>query len=150
MFGNDLYVALTLGIILSLIFAEKTGVVPSGMIVPGYLALVVDRPIFLLIVLAISLLSYLIVTLVISKVVILYGRRKFAAMLIVGMILKLLLDYTYPVLPFEIFEFRGIGVIVPGIMANTYGKQGVPITLAATGIVTLSTYLLLLLYQVLV
>ena len=48
MFGSDLYIALVLGVTLSLIFTEKTGVLPAGLIVPGYLALVFDQPITIL------------------------------------------------------------------------------------------------------
>ncbi|GGE83462.1 poly-gamma-glutamate biosynthesis protein PgsC [Priestia taiwanensis] len=132
MFGSDLYVALVLGVVLSLIFAEKTGVVPAGLVVPGYLALIFNQPIFMLIVLLISIATYLLVVHVIAKWVILYGRRKFAAMLITGICLKLTFDYFYPVMPFEIFEFRGIGVIVPGLIANTIQKQGISLTLGST------------------
>lgn len=53
-------------------------------------------------------------------------------MLITGICLKLILDFFYPVMPFEIFEFRGIGVIVPGLIANTIQKQGMPFTLGST------------------
>jgi len=146
-FGSDLYVALAIGVIVSLIFAERTGIVPAGLVVPGYLALVLDQPVFVLLILFISLVTYFVVTYGIARVVILYGRRKFSAMLIVGMVVKLVLDYFYPVIPFEIFEFRGIGIIVPGIIANTIQRQGVPVTLISTGFVTLVTFVLLLLYQ---
>ncbi|MGN7175661.1 poly-gamma-glutamate biosynthesis protein PgsC [Cytobacillus sp. SAFR-174] len=132
MFGADLYVALVLGVTLSLIFTEKTGVLPAGLVVPGYLALVFNQPVFMVVVLLISILTYLIVTHGIGRWVILYGRRKFAAMLITGICLKLILDYFYPIMPFEIFEFRGIGVIVPGLIANTIQKQGMPLTLGST------------------
>lgn len=132
MFGADLYVALVLGVTLSLIFTEKTGVLPAGLVVPGYLALVFNQPVFMIVVLLISILTYLIVTHGIGRWVILYGRRKFAAMLITGICLKLILDYFYPAMPFEIFEFRGIGVIVPGLIANTIQKQGMPLTLGST------------------
>ncbi|MCM3708365.1 MULTISPECIES: poly-gamma-glutamate biosynthesis protein PgsC [Cytobacillus] len=132
MFGADLYVALVLGVTLSLIFTEKTGVLPAGLVVPGYLALVFNQPVFMVVVLLISILTYLIVTHGIGRWVILYGRRKFAAMLITGICLKLVLDYFYPVMPFEIFEFRGIGIIVPGLIANTIQKQGMPLTLGST------------------
>lgn len=124
MFGSDLYIALVLGVILSLLFSEKTGIVPAGLVVPGYLALVFDQPIFIAVIFGISLLTYVIVTYGLSRIMLLYGRRKFAAMLSVGIVLKLLLDYAYPMLPFEILEFRGIGVIVPGLIANTIQKQG--------------------------
>ncbi|MGE1166008.1 poly-gamma-glutamate biosynthesis protein PgsC [Peribacillus simplex] len=132
MFGSDLYVALVLGVTLSLIFSEKTGVVPAGLIVPGYLALVFDQWEIMLVILVISVVTYLIVTHGLSKWVILYGRRKFAAMMVTGICLKLLLDLVYPVMPFEIFEFRGIGIIVPGLIANTIQRQGMPLTLGST------------------
>ncbi|WP_110112177.1 poly-gamma-glutamate biosynthesis protein PgsC [Bacillus sp. CGMCC 1.16541] len=132
MFGSDLYIALVLGVALSLIFTEKTGVLPAGLIVPGYLALVFDQPVFMLVVLLISMLTYVIVVYGISKFMILYGRRKFAAMLITGMCLKLIFDYAYPIVPFEMFELRGIGIIVPGLIANAMQKQGLPLTVGST------------------
>ncbi|MBN8235200.1 poly-gamma-glutamate biosynthesis protein PgsC [Halobacillus kuroshimensis] len=146
MFGSDLYISLVLGIILSLIFAEKTGVLPAGLVVPGYLALVFDQPIFIAVVFFISLLTYVIVTFGVSKFTILYGRRKFAAMLSVGIVLKLLFDFLYPVVPFEIMEFRGIGVIVPGLIANTMQKQGLVVTTASTLLLSGLTFLIMTIY----
>ncbi|TXL66717.1 poly-gamma-glutamate biosynthesis protein PgsC [Cerasibacillus terrae] len=150
MFGTDLYIALVLGVILSLIFAEKTGIIPAGLVVPGYLALVFDQPVFMLVILLISLLTYIIVQHGIMRFVILYGRRKFSAMLIVGIMLKLVFDYFYPVIPFEILEFRGIGVIVPGIIANTIQKQGVVVTLSSTIVLSGLTYGLLAVYHLVI
>lgn len=132
MFGSDLYIALVLGVTLSLIYTEKTGILPSGLVVAGYLSLIFNQPVFMLLVLLISILTYLIVTHGIARFTILYGRRKFAAMLITGICLKLIFDYLYPVMPFEVYEFRGIGVIVPGLIANTIQKQGMPLTIGST------------------
>src|SRR5690625_4783234 len=146
MFGSDLYIALVLGVILSLLFAEKTGIVPAGMVVPGYLALVFDQPIFVAVIFFISLLTYVIVTYGISRITLLYGRRKFAAMLATGIVLKLILHYTYPILPFEIMEFRGIGVIVPGLIANTIQKQGAIITIGSTLLLSGLTFIILSVY----
>ncbi len=146
MFGSDLYIALVLGVILSLLFAEKTGIVPAGMVVPGYLALVFDQPIFVAVIFFISLLTYVIVTFGLSRITLLYGRRKFAAMLATGIVLKLILDYTYPILPFEILEFRGIGVIVPGLIANTIQKQGAIITIGSTLLLSALTFIILSVY----
>lgn len=146
MFGSDLYIALVLGVILSLLFSEKTGIVPAGMVVPGYFALIFDQPIFIAVIFGISLLTYVIVTYGISRFTLLYGRRKFAAMMTVGIVLKLVLDYTYPVLPFEILEFRGIGVIVPGLIANTIQKQGAIITIGSTFLLSALTFVILSVY----
>ncbi len=146
MFGTDLYIALVLGIVLSLLFSERTGIIPAGLVVPGYIALIFDQPIFVAVIIFISLLTYFIVVHVIGKFTILYGRRKFSAMLIVGITLKLILDYFYPVMPFEILEFRGIGVIVPGLIANTIERQGVVVTVGTTILLSALTFIILSLY----
>lgn len=147
MIGSELYFSLFVGIVLSLIFAEKFGINPAGLVVPGYLALIFDQPIMLLSVLIISCLTFFIVNNGISKWVILYGRRKFAAMILTGMVLKFIFDLIYPLTPFEMVEVSGIGVVIPGIIANTIQKQGVVITLSSTMLLTCITYVILFLYS---
>ena len=101
----------------------------------------------LLSVLIISCLTYFIVSNCISKWVILYGRRKFAAMILTGMVIKFIFDLLYPLTPFEMVEVSGIGVVIPGIIANTIQKQGVVITLSTTMLLTCITYIILFLYS---
>ncbi len=148
MFGTDLYIAIVLGVVLSLIYAEKTGIVPSGLVVPGYLALVFDQVYFVLVVGVISLCTYLIVTQGLERITVLYGRRKFAAMLTVGILLKLGFDFL-ALTPFIVLELRGIGVIVPGLIANTIAKQGVLPTFASTFLLSAVTFGFLTVYQLL-
>ena len=147
MIGSELYFSLFVGVILSLIFSEKFGINPAGLVVPGYLALIFDQPIMLLSVLIISCLTYFIVNNGISNWVILYGRRKFAAMILTGMVLKFIFDLIYPLTPFDMVEVSGIGVVIPGIIANTVQKQGVVITLSTTMLLTCITYVILFLYS---
>ena len=147
MIGSELYFSLFVCVVLSLIFAEKFGINPAGLVVPGYLALIFDQPIMLLSVLIISCLTYFIVSNGISKWVILYGRRKFAAMILTGMVIKFIFDLLYPLTPFEMVEVSGIGVVIPGIIANTIQKQGVVITLSTTMLLTCITYIILFLYS---
>ena len=147
MIGSELYFSLFVGVVLSLVFAEKFGINPAGLVVPGYLALIFDQPIMLLSVLIISCLTYFIVSNGISKWVILYGRRKFAAMILTGMVIKFIFDLLYPLTPFEMVEVSGIGVVIPGIIANTIQKQGVVITLSTTMLLTCITYIILFLYS---
>ncbi|MBL7564708.1 poly-gamma-glutamate biosynthesis protein PgsC [Staphylococcus saccharolyticus] len=147
MIGSELYFSLFVGVVLSLIFAEKFGINPAGLVVPGYLALIFDQPVMLLSVLIISCLTFFIVNNGISKWVILYGRRKFAAMILTGMVLKFIFDLLYPLTPFEMVEVSGIGVVIPGIIANTIQKQGVVITLSTTMLLTCITYVILFLYS---
>ena len=147
MIGSELYFSLFVGVVLSLIFAEKFGINPAGLVVPGYLALIFDQPIMLLSVLIISCLTFFIVNNGISKWVILYGRRKFAAMILTGMVLKFIFDLIYPLTPFEMVEVSGIGVVIPGIIAKKKKKQGVVITLSSTMLLTCITYVILFLYS---
>lgn len=147
MVGSELYFSLFVGIVLSLIFAEKFGINPAGLVVPGYLALIFDQPIMLLSVLIISCLTYFIVAHDISKVALLYGRRKFAAMILTGMIIKFVFDLIYPLTPFEVVQISGIGIVIPGIIANTIQKQGTITTLASCMLLTCITYVVLFAYS---
>lgn len=147
MVGSELYFSLFVGIVLSLIFAEKFGINPAGLVVPGYLALIFDQPIMLLSVLIISCLTYFIVAHGISKVALLYGRRKFSAMILTGMIIKFVFDLIYPLTPFEVVQISGIGIVIPGIIANTIQKQGTITTLASCMLLTCITYVVLFAYS---
>src|SRR5699024_12722125 len=108
-----------------------------------FFILIFSLSMFIFVLFFVSFLTYLIVHFGIRRVIILYGRRKFAAMLIVGITLKMILDFFYPVMPFEILEFRGIGVIVPGLIANTMEKQGTVITIGSTLLLGGLTFIIL-------
>lgn len=142
MFGTELYLSLLVGVVVSLVYAERTGVLPAGLVVPGYLALVIDQYLFVSIIFLLSFLTFLVVDQGLARFVILYGRRRFVAMLAVGVVLKLVFDFLYPNLPFEVYEFRGIGVIVPGLIANAIHRQGVPHTVVSTVLLSCLTYLI--------
>ena len=127
MISTDLYVAIILGLTLSLLFAEKFGINPGGLVVPGYLALTSLIAIFLL-----SLLTYIIVEFGLNKFIILYGRRRFLAMLMVCMVLKILLDVFNVSMGMSLGILNGVGVVIPGLIANCYYKQGIKLTTLST------------------
>lgn len=143
MYLTDLYLSLILGLTIGLIFTEITGIIPGGIIVPGYLALMLDQPITVLIVAIISMLTFLIVKFILPKFIILYGRRRFVAVIFISVFLKLIFEYIYPLLPFEIYEFRGIGVLVPALIANGFLKQGLKLTTVSTFLITLPVFLIM-------
>src|SRR5690625_4958709 len=95
----------------------------------------------------ISILTFLIVTQLIGIVTVLYGRRKFAAMLIVGIVLKMGMDYLYPLTAFPMMELRGIGIIVPGLIANSIHKQGVLPTFSSTFIIAFFTFAIITIFH---
>jgi gamma-polyglutamate biosynthesis protein CapC len=142
MFGTELYLSLVVGVFLSIIYAERTGVIPAGLIVPGYIALVFDQVLFVAAIFLLSFITFLVVNKVVARFVILFGRRRFVAMLSMGIVLKLAFDAVYPIMPFEVYEFRGIGVIVPGLIAAAIHRQGVPHTVFSTLLLSGATFLI--------
>lgn len=131
---------LILGVIFSLLFTEITGVLPAGLVVPGYLALLIKQPQAIFLTFFISILTYLIVYFGVSKVTILYGKRKFAAMITVTIVLQFII---HAILPFDysnIFGLAAVGIVVPGLLANTIQRQGLATTFLSTGLLSAVTY----------
>lgn len=140
MIDANITVALIIGVVLSLLFAEKTGIVPAGLVVPGYLALTITEPAYFVSIFLVSFVTYLIVMKGLSRYMILYGRRKFSMMLIVGIAIKLIFDYTVPMDEIQVTSIQEIGIIVPGIIANTIQRQGVMPTVATTLLLSAATF----------
>ena len=134
------YLAIVIGTVLSLIVDEVFGIQCGGYIVPGYLAMLCDDIACVLIVFALSLITYLIINYVLPKFMILFGKRKFAVSLIVSIILKLATEMLFPMIPFASVTFRGVGAITPSLLANSYSRQGIIYTIPATLIVTYITF----------
>lgn len=128
---TDFYIALIVGLTISLLVEELIGISCGGMIVPGYLAMVCDDLKIMLIIFIISLLTYLIIEFVLPRFVILFGKRKFVATLVVALVLKLIVELCFPLLPVASVAFRGVGVITPGLIANSYAKQSIKFTIPA-------------------
>lgn len=147
MFGTDLYIALVIGLILSLIFIEKTGFTPAALIVPGYIALIVEDPIYLLLVILISLVIYVVVTYGIAKITILDRNRKLVAMIGVSIAIMFILDYFLPIISIGIYELMAIGLIVPGLIAYTVSKQGMVFSYVSILLLGGLTYIIMLGYS---
>lgn len=109
-----------LGVALSLIFAELTGLSPAGLVVPGYIALCLQTPARVVYTLCIVLLTWAAARLL-ARFTILYGRRRFALMILLSFAINLAVEQS-GLLPYP----PGlIGSVVPGIMANEFERQGI-------------------------
>ena len=140
MYITDFYMSLVIGVVATLLFGESFGITPGGIIVASYLALVFDSPITIVLILLVSFITYGIVNFILPKFVILYGKRKFVATMIVAVTLKLIFEAIYPITPFPTFEFRGIGMIVAALLSNWYSRKGIKITLISTLVMTAIVY----------
>ncbi len=117
--------AITLGLVLSLLSYEIFGLAAGGIVVPGYIALHLSQVDRVGGVLLVSLLTFLIVK-VASNYTFLYGRRQMVVSLLVG---ALLANFSRQFLTLNvassIVELTAIGWVVPGLIAHWFGKQGI-------------------------
>ncbi|MBQ4447162.1 MAG: poly-gamma-glutamate biosynthesis protein PgsC [Clostridia bacterium] len=134
------YTSIILGIFVSLIFTELTGISAGGIVVPAYLALTVNQPSVLISTLAIGLIAYVAVEFGLSRFMMLYGKRKFAAFVFVALILRIALNFALGGIFNALDALTSIGVITAALIASTVSKQGLPYTLIGTVVVTAIVY----------
>lgn len=123
--------AIGLGLLISLLFTEVFGLSAGGMIVPGYVALQLHRPMDVALTLAVALATYGIVF-GISKFAVVYGRRRIVLMILFGFLLghlaRTVLANVYATesshAGMEPGLFCVIGFIVPGLIALWFDRQG--------------------------
>lgn len=117
--------AITLGLILSLLSYEVFGLAAGGIVVPGYIALQLTDPERLIGVLIVSLLTFIIIK-VLSNYTFLYGRRQMVLALLVGCLLANFSRYFLTIdLISTTVELQAVGWVIPGLIAHWFIKQGV-------------------------
>lgn len=122
---------LTIGIVVSVIATELVGLSPGGIIVPGYVALMLDRPQALVGMLVIAAVTHLVVRLA-ANTLFLYGTRRFSFTVLVGVTLSFAARSLFGPLPAAmsgLLEWPGLGYIVPALLAHQWERQGVLPTL---------------------
>jgi poly-gamma-glutamate biosynthesis protein PgsC/CapC len=129
--------ALIIGVAVSLLLTELVGLSPGGIIVPGYVALLLDRPSALFGFLIIALAAYGLLR-ALGTQLMLYGSRRFTIAILAGMTLSLGAQWISPALAVTFVptyvEWAGIGFIVPGLLAHQFDRQGVLPTLVMLAI----------------
>ena len=110
---------------------ELTGVYPGGIVVPGLLALYLTDPIRLAGTVAVALASLGLFRLLSTRMI-LFGRRRFFVLAMTAGLLAAASASALPALFPASPDLRAIGLVVPGLLANTCQKQGLVKTLAAT------------------
>ncbi|UQX01693.1 poly-gamma-glutamate biosynthesis protein PgsC/CapC [Streptomyces sp. RerS4] len=136
-------IGIALGLLFSLLCYLTTNLSPGGMITPGWLALTLLEDLQrAALVVGVTVLTY-VLTLVVQRFVILYGKRLFAAVVLLGVLLQatvvIVLQLEFPLL----YTNQTLGFIVPGLIAYQLVRQPKGATLLATGSATLMTYVVL-------
>jgi poly-gamma-glutamate biosynthesis protein PgsC/CapC len=132
---------LFIGLIIAVIYVEIMDIYPGGIIVPGYVALYLDEPLRVLATILIALLS-LYTYKILSRFLILFGKRRFVMIVILGGLWAQLWFILLPHFFADPLGLRAIGWIIPGLLANNLEKQKILPTLASMIIVAIVTYFL--------
>lgn len=130
---------LLIGLLLALIYTEATGTSPGGLVVPGYLALYLDQPLRVAATLAVAGLSVLAYR-ILSRRLILYGRRRFVLIILLGAVLAQAWFLVHPGFFMGPSDLRVIGWVIPGLLASNLERQRTLPTLASLATVTVMTY----------
>jgi poly-gamma-glutamate biosynthesis protein PgsC/CapC len=130
---------LLIGLVLALLWTEITDVSPGGIIVPGYIALYLDSPLRVAATLAAALLTLAVYRLLVRHVI-LFGRRRFVLMVLVGAVLSQAWLLVLPGLFAAPAGIRVIGWIIPGILASSLVRQKILPTLASLASVSTLTF----------
>ena len=129
-----------IGLAVSLLFSEMFGLAAGGMVVPGYIALYLNRPIDITLTIVAALLTYFAVH-ALSTFIIIYGKRRTVLMITIGYLVRGLME----MIPFSTSDslamlselsgapsqFAVIGYVIPGLIAIWMDRQGVIETLSA-------------------
>lgn len=123
--------AIGLGLVVSLLFTEAVGFAAGGFVVPGYVALYLDRPLMLLGTVCAAGATYLCARLA-GRFLIIYGRRSLVLAVLLGFVFGALMN-RLPHLGFVLNSgsVAAIGYIIPGLIAYWMIRQGVVRTLAS-------------------
>lgn len=132
---------LVVGLSVAALFVEATGLYPGGLIVPAYVALHLDQPLRLLGTLAVALCSWG-VYLLLTRWFILFGRRRFVLLVILGAAFGVVGYRLVPSVWPAAVELRVVGWIIPGLLANAFERQGITTTLFGTITASVVTWFL--------
>ena len=130
---------LLIGLVLALLWAEITDVSPGGLIVPGYFALYLGQPLRVAATLAVALLTLAAYKVLVRRLI-LFGRRRFVLMVLVGAVLSQAWLLVSPGLFAAPAGLRVIGLIIPGILASSLARQKIVPTLASLASVSTLTF----------
>ena len=120
-----LTLTLAIGIVVSLILAQITGLSAGGIIAPGYVALMLDQPNALVALALVTGGTWLVVA-VLARFLFLWGTRRFGLTVLVALVLGLgLAALRLPIgLAGIALDWGGLGYIVPGLIAHQIDRQG--------------------------
>ncbi|MDD4012074.1 MAG: poly-gamma-glutamate biosynthesis protein PgsC [Sphaerochaetaceae bacterium] len=137
-----LQVSVVLSIVLGFLSSEFLGLLSGGMVSAGYLAFYLEQPLRVASTLLMSVAICLLVKLL-QRYIILFGRRRFMLTVILGILLSMLLERSLVLFAGIDQDFRLIGYIITGLIANDMVKQGIIKTLVMVLMIAIVIWLVI-------
>ena len=124
-------VSIALSVLFSFGLYEAFGLLSGGMVSAGYLCMFLEQPLRIATTLLLAVIVYGLIR-VVSKCVILYGKRRFMLIIVLSLIFAWVIERFVLGLALIPQDTRIIGHVVPGLIANDMYKQGIPRTILGT------------------
>ncbi|MEO0021339.1 MAG: poly-gamma-glutamate biosynthesis protein PgsC [candidate division WOR-3 bacterium] len=133
-----------LGMLVSFLLTETIGLAAGGIVVPGYIALMLTEPVRIVATVLVAMITFLIIR-ALSRVMLVFGRR----MLLLGILIGYLLGYVTKIFPPVTIDslrldLSVIGYVIPGLIAYWMNRQGVVETLSSMILAAVLTRLVIL------
>ncbi len=136
--------AAILSVIVSALMFEWTGLRSGGFLTAAYAALFVLQPLHLVFIVAVGVLVFYFVTRVLMRHTPIFGRTKFALMVLTGLVFTWALEVAIAGATHNTFiPFAGFSIISPmiaALIANDGERQGLPKTLLGAALATLIVF----------
>ncbi|MEO0093612.1 MAG: poly-gamma-glutamate biosynthesis protein PgsC [candidate division WOR-3 bacterium] len=131
-----------IGMLMSFFMTETIGLAAGGIVVPGYIALLLHHPLKVIMTILVALATYLL-TKLISHFMLLYGRRLLVLAILIGYLLGYLTRLFPPLVISQLkFDIATIGYVIPGLVAYWMNRQGIVETITTMMIAAVLTRLL--------
>lgn len=136
--------ALSIGLVLSLVCYLVTNLSPGGMITPAWLAVLLVSDATRVTIIAGVVAVTLVAITVLQRVVILYGKRLFATVVLVAVFLQVTVSLVLIDRSPTLVATTTLGFVVPGLIVYQLVRQPVVPTLVTMAAVSGLTYTILL------
>ncbi len=114
-----------IGMIMSFFMTETIGLAAGGIVVPGYIALLLHHPIQVIMTILVAWITFLL-TKLISHFMLLYGRRLLVVAILIGYLLGYVTRLFPPLVIVQLkLDLATIGFVIPGLIAYWMSRQGV-------------------------
>lgn len=132
--------AFVLGVVVSILFYERFQLTTGGIAAPGYLAFALFDPLILPGVFLVALASHAVVHRGLAHIVLLPAAAQFSLLILVSAMLHFVLDIVfvhYAGLNPSSQLLRGIGYVIPGLVAHDFARHGIARTIGSVSVTSL-------------